>query len=161
VRDPAYYVGERAAPLLFVLWSRLMPIEKAFAIRAAPQEIYAAIERDLSAAGEYAGDTFEIMRRDPSRSIELRVTIGGVPCWLAYTLEPKPGYTEVAARLTPFGWKYALFSIITFGMHHQGYEIALVEALANLKAEVEGSDGEDEGADDDSTTGDEEPTANR
>ena len=29
---------------------------------------------------------------------------------------------------------------MTFGMRDQGYEIALVEALANLKAEVEGTD---------------------
>ncbi len=115
-----------------------MPIEKAFAIRAEPQVIYDAIERDLGAADEHAGDMFEVLRRDPPRSLELRVTIGDVPCWLTYILEPKDDHTEVAARLTPFGWKYTLFRIMTFGMRDQGYEIALVEALANLKAEVEG-----------------------
>lgn len=130
-----------------------MSIEKAFAIRAAPHEIYAAIERDLHAAHEHAGDTFEVIRRDPSRSIELRVTIGDIPCWLTYTLEPGPDHTEVVARLVPFGWKYTLFRIMTFGMRDQGYEIALVEALANLKAEVEdpdaaghGEDGDEDGA---------------
>jgi len=118
-----------------------MPIEKAFAIRAEPRTIYDAIERDIKAADVHEGDTFAIMRRDPPRSLELRVTIGGVPCWLTYVLEPKADHTEVAARLTPFGWKYTLFRIMTFGMRDQGYEIALVEALANLKAEVEDPDG--------------------
>jgi hypothetical protein len=117
-----------------------MPIEKAFAIHANAREIYAAIERDLGDAAEHAGDTFEIVRRDPPRSLELRVTIGGIPCWLTYVLEEKPDHTEVAARLTPFGWKYTFFRIMTFGMRDQGYEIALVEALANLKSEVEGTD---------------------
>lgn len=117
-----------------------MPIEKAFAIHADAREIYAAIERDLADAAEHAGDTFEIVRRDPPRSLELRVTIGGVPCWLTYLLDEKADHTEVAARLTPFGWKYTFFRIMTFGMRDQGYEIALVEALANLKAEVEGTD---------------------
>ena len=116
-----------------------MPIEKAFAIHAQPHEIFAAIERDLGAAREHEGDTFEVVRRDPSRSIELRVTIGGVPCWLSYTLRPTPDHTEVSARLVPFGWKYTFFRIMTFGMRDQGYEIALVQALANLKAEVEAS----------------------
>lgn len=121
-----------------------VPIEKAFAIHAQPHEIYAAIERDLGAAGEHEGDVFEVMRRDPSRSIELRVTIGGIPCWLSYTLRPAADHTEVSARLVPFGWKYTFFRIMTFGMRDQGYEVALVEALSNLKAEVEGL-GEDEG----------------
>ena len=126
-----------------------MPIEKAFAIHAPPHEIYAAIERDLGAAGEHEGDVFEVVRRDPLCSIELRVTIGGIPCWLSYTLLPTPDHTEVIARLVPFGWRYTFFRIMTFGMRDQGYEIALVEALANLKAEVEGRD---EGPDEDDET---------
>jgi hypothetical protein len=121
-----------------------MPIEKAFAIHAQPQEIFAAIERDLGAAREHEGETFEVVRRDPSRLIELRVTMGGIPCWLSYTLTRTPDHTEVSARLVPFGWKYTLFRIMTFGMRDQGYEIALVEALANLKAEVEGAGDEPE-----------------
>jgi hypothetical protein len=148
-RDPAYYVGGSTAPPPDVRLEYRMSIEKAFAIRAAPHEIYAAIERDLHAAHEHAGDTFAVLRRDPSRSIELRVTIGGMPCWLTYTLEPKPDHTEVVARLVPFGWKYTLFRIMTFGMRDQGYEIALVEALANLKSEVEDPDPTSHGDDED------------
>ena len=55
----------------------------------------------------------------------------------------------VPARLVPFGWKYTLFRVMTFGMRDQGYEIALVEALANLKAEVEDPDANGPGEDED------------
>jgi hypothetical protein len=115
-----------------------VPIEKAFAINASPREIFAALERDLQGAAEHAGDTFEVLRREPDRALELRVTIGGVPCWLAYRLEPKAGYTEVSAVLTPYGLKYTLFRIITLGLRDQGFSLALVQGLANLKEAVEG-----------------------
>ena len=114
-----------------------MAIEKAFAINATPHNIFAAIERDLASAGQHAGETFEVIKRDPERSIDLRVTIGNVPCWLTYRLEPRAEHTEVVATLVPFGWKYALFKMMTFGLRDQNFEIALVEGLANLKAEVE------------------------
>jgi hypothetical protein len=117
-----------------------MSREKAFAINAPPERIYAAIEHDLASAGEHEGETFEVLSRDPPRSINLRVTMGGVPCWLTYRLQPRDGHTEVTAVVTPYGWKYALFKIIRFGMGDQGFDVALVEGLANLKAEVE--DGE-------------------
>ena len=114
-----------------------MPIEKAFAINAPPREIFAAIERDLAGASEHAGDTFEVLRREPDRSIDLRVTIGGVPCWLTYRLSPRESDTEVVAVLTPFGLKHTLFRIMTLGLRDQGFEMALVQGLANLKADVE------------------------
>jgi hypothetical protein len=114
-----------------------MSREKAFAINASPERIYAAIERDLVSAAQHEGDTFEVLSRDPPRSINLRVTMGGVPCWLTYRLQPRDNHTEVTAVVTPYGWKYALFKIIRFGMGDQGFDVALIEGLANLKAEVE------------------------
>lgn len=114
-------------------------IEKAFAIRATPEEIYAALERDLADASAHAGETFEVLRREPGRLLELRVTIGNIPCWLTYRLEEKEDYTEVAAVLTPFGLKYALFRIITLGMRDQNFAVVLVQGLANLKEAVEGT----------------------
>ncbi|MBF6599778.1 MAG: hypothetical protein IVW36_04640 [Dehalococcoidia bacterium] len=116
-----------------------MPIEKAFAIHASPHEIYAALERDVASAprGEEAG--FDVLRRERDRELELQVTMGGIPCWLTYRLEPKEGYTEVVALLTPFGFRYALFRIMTLGMHDHGFEVALVQGLANLKESVEGA----------------------
>ena len=117
-----------------------MSIEKAFAIEATPQDIYAALERDLSEAAEHEGATFEILRRDPPHSMDLRVTISGIPCWLTYRIEPQPQHTEVVAVLTPFGVKYTFFKIITFGLREQGFHLALVQGLSNLKEAVEQRD---------------------
>ena len=116
-----------------------MSIEKAFAINAPPTEVFAAIERDLRDAGEHEGETFEVLRREPPNSIDLRVTIGGVSCWLTYRLADRGGHTEVTGVLTPFGLRYMFFKFVTLGLRDQGFEIALVEGLANLKAEVEGN----------------------
>lgn len=116
-----------------------MAIEKAFAIDAAPAEIFAALDRELSAASEYAGDTHEVLRRDPPRSIDLRVTISGMPCHLSYRIsERAEGGCEVVATVQPYGWKYGLFRVMTFGMHDGGFAVTLVHSLANLKAAVEG-----------------------
>ena len=116
-----------------------MPIEKAFAIRAQPHEIYAALERDIDAAvrSDEGSGQFEVLRREPDRELELRVTISGFPCWLTYRLDPKPDYTEVVALLTPFGFRYTFFKLITFGLRDQGLSFALVQGLVNLKAAVE------------------------
>jgi hypothetical protein len=65
------------------------------------------------------------------------VTIGAIPCLLTYRLDEKDGHTEITGTLSPYGWKYGAFRIMTFGMRKQVFEIALVEALANLKAAVE------------------------
>jgi hypothetical protein len=125
-----------------------MSIEKAFAIRAPASEVYAAIERDLGEAVQHEGSSFEVLRRDPPRGIDLRVTIGGVPCWLTYRLDQHDGTTDETGVLTPFGWRYTFFKFITLGMRDQGFEIALFEGLANLKAEVEGIDDDERLADD-------------
>ncbi len=119
-----------------------MTIEKAFAIKASAHDIYAALERDIAtASGDDSG--FEVLRREPDREIELSVTIGGIPCWLTYRLDPRADHTEVVALLTPFGFKYAFFHIITLGLRNQGFEVALVQGLANLKQAVEEPDARD------------------
>jgi hypothetical protein len=114
-----------------------MAIEKAFAIRATPQAIFAAIERDLGSAAAHEGDTYDVLHRDPPVSIDMRVTIGMIPCRLRYSLEPRDGHTEVTGTLYPYGWQYAAFRTITFGMRDANFAVALVESLANLKAAVE------------------------
>jgi len=114
-----------------------MPIEKAFAMHASPYDIYAALERDIDDAQSDDGGTFELLRKDPGRSIDLRVRIAGVPCFLTYTLKPKSDHTEVVATLVPYGLKYVLFQIITLGLRRDGFELALVQGLSNLKEEVE------------------------
>lgn len=121
-----------------------MAIEKAFAIEAQPARIFEAIERELREAGSHEGDTFEVLRRDPPHRIDLRVTMSGFPCWLTYRLQPRDGATEVAAILQPYGMRYTLFNIMTFGLRNQAFAIPLVEGLANLKADVEGTRAPDE-----------------
>lgn len=123
-----------------------MAIEKAFAMRAPPAAIFAAIERDLLDAAPHYGDTFEVVRSAPPAQLDLRVTIAGVPCWLSYVLSERDGCTEVSARLTPFGLKYGIFRIISFGMRDQNFAVVLVESLANLKAAVEQADADAEPA---------------
>jgi hypothetical protein len=116
-----------------------VPIEKAFAIEASPERIYAAIDEELREAADESDGAFEILRREPGHSIELRVTIGGVPCWLTYTISPKDGYTEVSGQIIPFGFRYALFRIITLGMRDYGFALALAQGLSNLKDVLESS----------------------
>jgi hypothetical protein len=114
-------------------------IEKVFAIHATARDIYAAIESDLADAQEHEGATHEVLHRNPPHGIDLRVTIGNVPCRLSYTIAEAPEHTEVTARLDPYGFKYAAFRVMTFGLANQGFDAALVQSLANLKASVEGS----------------------
>jgi hypothetical protein len=124
-----------------------VPIEKAFAIEASPERIYATINEELREAADEADDAFEVLKREPDHSIELRVTIGGVPCWLTYTISPKDGYTEVSGQIIPFGFRYALFRIITLGMRDYGFALALAQGLSNLKDALESSgNGADTGA---------------
>ena len=117
-----------------------MPIEKAFAINASPGRIYAALDEELSGAAAESDGEFEILKRDPGRSFELRVTIGGVPCWLTYRIEPKGEHTEVTGQLIPFGLRYLLFRTITLGMRDYGFAMALVQGLSNLKEALESPD---------------------
>ena len=117
-----------------------MPIEKAFAIHASPERIYAALDEELREAAAESDGGFEILKRDPGRSFELRVTIGGVPCWLTYRIEPKGAHTEVSGQIIPFGFRYALFRIITLGMRDYGFAMVLVQGLSNLKEALESPD---------------------
>jgi hypothetical protein len=114
-----------------------MTIEMAFEMRASPREIYAALERDLASASEYEGSTHEVMLREPYERLKLRVTIGIVPCVLEYRISPRGENTEVSATVTPYGWRYAMFQIVTLGMRRSFFEVALFETLTNLKAAVE------------------------
>ena len=78
---------------------------------------------------------------DPPRAIDLRVTIGNVPCKLGYEIVEVAEHSEVTARLEPYGFKFAAFKLMTFGLSNQGFEAALVQSLANLKTAVERSAG--------------------
>ena len=117
-----------------------MPIDTTFAINASPQQVFAALERDLMGAREHQGSTFEVLDSRRPESLDLRVTIGGIPCRLRYRItgsDDDEDRCEVNAALTPYGWRYVFFKIITLGMRDQNFKVMLVEGLANLKAEVE------------------------
>ncbi len=114
-----------------------MAIEKVFAMSASANDIYAALQRDISSASAHEGDVFEVLQWDRDRRIELRVAIGGVPGILTYTIEEGPEQTEVAASFEPHGWRWILFNVATLGMRRNSIEMVLVQGLANLKAEVE------------------------
>lgn len=112
-----------------------MAIEKAFAIRATPEEIWRALLGEIDAAEP---GSHVVERCEPPQLLGLRLAIAGVPALLTYRLTPQTGYTEVAARLEPSGLRYALFQFFTLGRFGGGFEVLLVEGLANLKRAVEG-----------------------
>lgn len=114
-----------------------MSIEKVFAIKAAPSDIYAALLRDIGAASAYEDTLFEVLERKRDERLRLKVNVGFVPCILTYVITAADGVTEVAARLDPYGWRWVLFQAGTLGLRRQNMEMVLVEGLANLKAEVE------------------------
>ena len=119
-----------------------MPIEKVFAINGSANDVYAALQRDLASASPHEGETFEVISRERDRRIELHVKMGGVPCFLTYTIDEKTEHTEVTALCEPHGWQWVMFQIATLGMRRSALELALVQGLVNLKAEVEAEEAE-------------------
>jgi hypothetical protein len=117
-------------------------IEKVFAIHGSANDIYSALQRDIASAYASEGDAFEVLRRERDQSIELHVKMGGVPCYLTYSIEETPEHTEVTARCEPHGWQWVMFQVATLGMRRSALEMALVQGLVNLKAEIEGTPNE-------------------
>jgi hypothetical protein len=117
-------------------------IEKVFAIHGTANDVYTALQRDLASASPHEGQTFSVINRERDHRIELHVTMGGVPCYLTYTIDEKSEHTEVTALCEPHGWQWVMFQIATLGMRRSALEMALVQGLANLKAEVEGETAE-------------------
>jgi hypothetical protein len=112
-----------------------MPLEKAFAIKAAPEAIWRALQSDLAAGDP---DAFEVERTVPNELLSLWVEVQrGIRANLTYRLVPRAGHTEVVATMRPEGFRYALFRILTLGRADTNYEVLLVEGLANLKRAVE------------------------
>jgi hypothetical protein len=111
-------------------------LEKAFAIKAPPEAIWRALERDV-AAGD--SERYEVLRSVPNELLELSVHLqGGVQALIGYRLIPREDHTEVVATMLPSGFRYKVFQIITLGRADTNYELLLVQGLANLKQEVEG-----------------------
>ncbi len=111
------------------------PIERAFAINADPETIWDALWHDLS-----QGDTdiFDVESSAWPRNFSLLVSLGGMPCRLTYSIEPRPEHTEVAILAEALSWRYAIYQIATFGHYRRNLELTLTIALANLKLAIEG-----------------------
>jgi hypothetical protein len=113
-----------------------MAIEKAFAIKGTPTDVWMALTGDLQLGDS---STYEIERAIANQSLSLWVQLqGGIRARLVYTLIAHEDHTEVAATMEPEGFRYAVLRILSFGRADTNYEIALVEGLANLKRSVEG-----------------------
>ncbi len=118
-----------------------MPIEKAFAIQAAPPEIWDALWHDLS-SGEEGAYSLESSRRPTSLSIQVK--LGDVETRLTYRIEQKDGFSEVAATIEPLSTRYRVYQIVTFGHIRRNFEMLLVQGLSNLKRRLEGEPDDEE-----------------
>ena len=113
-----------------------MPLEKAFAIKARPPAIWDALTGELRVADE---EHYRVERAITNQELSLWVELqGGITAALTYRLIPHDDHTEVIATMSPQGFRYAIFRIITFGRSDTNYELLLVQGLANLKRAVEG-----------------------
>ena len=111
------------------------PIERAFAIHADPETIWAALWHDLSQGD---AQVFDVESSTWPRTLSLRVDLGGLPSRLTYTIEPQPEHTEVALLAEALSWRYGLYQFVTFGHYRRNLELMLTLALSNLKSALEG-----------------------
>jgi hypothetical protein len=112
-----------------------VPIEKAFAIIAAPAQIWDALWHDLS-SGE--AEDFKVETATWPSLLAVQVNLGDVQARLTYRIEAKDGHCEVAVTLDPLSSRYRLYQFITFGHLRRNYEMLLVQGLVNLKESLEG-----------------------
>ena len=120
-----------------------MSIEKAFAIEATPEVIWEALWADLGQGDE---SLYTLVESNWPHSFSIRLDFAGLPSELTYKIEPKDGYCEVAATVTPLSKRYGLYWAITFGHIKRNYEVLLVQGLVNLKAAIEGDLGNEDEA---------------
>ena len=113
-----------------------MALERAFAIKASPTEIWSALTGELEAHGEARMPN---ERAVATERLSVGVDrLGGVRAGITDKLLPRDDHTEVVATMEPQGFRYAIFRILTRGRADINYEMVLVEGLANLKAAAEG-----------------------
>jgi hypothetical protein len=111
------------------------PIERAFAINADPETIWAVLWHDLSQGD---AEVFDVESSTWPRSLSVLVSLSGMPSRLTYSIEPRPEHTEVAILAEALSWRYALYQIVTFGHYRRNIELMLTVALSNLKSALEG-----------------------
>ena len=114
-----------------------MLIEKVFAIEGEPGVIWDALWADLSGGEDGA---YEVVEAHRPETLVLEIALSGIPSRLSYRIEPKDEHCEVTAALEPRGFRYRVSQVLTFNHFKRNFEMVLVQGLANLKAEVEGTD---------------------
>jgi hypothetical protein len=122
-------------------------IEKAFAIEAAPGEIWSALWQELQTAGE---GTAELEQSHRPNLLAVKVKLGSISALLTYKITQREQDCEVAVTLEPLSSRYGLYQILTFGHLRKNYEMLLVQGLANLKTALEGEVDEAPGNSDES-----------
>jgi hypothetical protein len=116
-----------------------VPLEKAFAIKAAPDAIWRALTGELEVDDSA---TYEVERAVPNELLSLWVDLErGIRANITYRLIPQGDHTEVVATMTPEGFRYGLFRMFTLGRYDTNCEVLLVQGLANLKQAVEENNG--------------------
>jgi hypothetical protein len=112
-------------------------LEKAFAIKAPPGEIWQALTGELEVGDR---SRYHVERAITNRSLSLWVDLqGGIRAFLTYELIPRDDHTEVVATIEPQGLRYRIFRAITLGRADTNYELMLAHGLSNLKQAVEGT----------------------
>ena len=112
-----------------------MDIEKAFAIKAAPSDIWNALWHEL---GEGEDGRFVVEQSHWPHGFTLRLELAGLPVLLSYRIKEREDDCEVSAYLQPLSRKYQLYQLLTFGHMRRNYEVMLVNGLVNLKESLEG-----------------------
>jgi hypothetical protein len=119
-------------------------IEKAFAIEAEPARVWEALWSEAADDGE----RIQLEGFNWPHSLTVRVDLGGIPALITYRLLPREGHTEVVATLEPLGVRYVLLQVLSLGRMRVGFEMLIVQWLANLKAAVEARPEADTAGDD-------------
>jgi hypothetical protein len=110
-------------------------IEKAFAIKAEPADIWNALWHELGQGDE---SRFVVEQSHWPYGFTIRLELAGLPSLLTYRIKQREEDCEVSATLQPLGRRYGLYQMLTFGHMRRNYEVMLVQGLVNLKEAVEG-----------------------
>ena len=110
--------------------------ERAFAINASPEKIWRALIEEVY--GGVESGHVAIIQETPPRFLKLNVRLSrGLTVGYQYKLILSESYTEVSVSVEPYGIRYVLGNIFSFGRGITPHMLAATQGLANLKASVE------------------------
>ena len=110
--------------------------ERAFAISASPQKIWRVLIKEVYSGVQLGRVT--IIEERPYSFLELNVRLNkGLAVLYRYELIQSESYTEVSVTVEPYGIRYVLANIFSFGRGITPHMLAVTQGLANLKEVVE------------------------